>query len=293
MRIILTMPRGVGMFLAASLALASCVGGASSGDERPTVVASFFPLAEVASIVGGDRVRVVDLTPPGAEPHDLEPSPIDVETVLAADLVVYLGAGFQPALEEIVSGGTGPTIDVLEAAGGSEDPHVWLDPVLMGLIAERVGGFLADLDPAGTSTYRENARAYGDELGALDASFARGLRTCESRTIVTAHDAFGVLADRYHLRQETISGVSPEAEPDPAGLADLADLVRREEVTTIFAEPLVTDEAAQTLARETGVLVEVLNPIEGLLPEERERGETYLSLMEENLAVLRIALRCE
>ena len=110
---------------------------------------------------------------------------------------------------------------------------------------------------------------------------------------MTAHDAFGYLTNRYGLREEGVAGLSPEAEPDARRLAELADLARDEGVTTVFTEELVSPEIAETLAREAGGLqTDVLSPLESLSPEQRDRGDDYLSVMESNLTKLRAALTC-
>jgi zinc transport system substrate-binding protein len=147
-------------------------------------------------------------------------------------------------------------------------------------------------DPQGAETYDRNAEAYESRLQALDRSFEEGLATCARRVIVTSHAAFGYLADRYGLEQEAISGLSPEAEPDPRRLQELIDLVKERGVTTVFSEELLSPAVAETLAREAGVRTAVLDPLEGLTPEEQQAGEDYVSIMRKNLAVLRSALGC-
>lgn len=292
----------------------ACGGSGSTGSGRLQVVAGFYPLAEVATRVGGDRVEVTNLTPAGAEPHDLELTTRDVDRVEDADLVLYLGSGFQPAIERVVER-SGNGLDLLsnelgllegEDAHGEEgeadaeeehgdhefDPHVWLDPAIMALIVEQVRASLATLDPAGASTFEANAAAYITELGQLDAEMERGLATCQRRTFVTAHSAFGYLAERYELTQEAIAGLSPEAEPDAARIAELAALVRTQGVTTVFTEALVSPRVSEALAREAGVRTAVLDPLEGLSDVQRARGGTYVSVMRENLAALRSALGC-
>jgi zinc transport system substrate-binding protein len=282
-----------------------CTRSNEGSGGRVTVVASFYPIYEAARRVGGDRVYVTNLTPAGAEPHDLELSPKQVDEILDARVVLYMGLGFQPAVEEAVKGRSGGVVDLLaglstqlrklEGEGslpGGADPHVWLDPKLMANMVGEVREALSRADPAGSGTYVRNAEAYGAEVDALDGLFSRGLRDCDRRVIVTSHAAFGYLAARYGLRQEAISGVSPEAEPDPRRLAQLADLVRREGVTTIFTEELVSPRVADTLAREAGVRTAVLNPLEGLTSTELARGEGYVSVMERNLKDLRLALGC-
>ena len=272
------------------LAAAGACGGGDD-DDRPDegvvqVVAGFAPLAEVAKRVGGDVVDVRNLTPAGAEPHDLELDTDAVDAVEDADLVVYVGGGFQPALQEVAERTDGRALDVLPADAG-DDPHVWLDPTKLARIVESVRDALAGARPDDAAEFEANAAEYVAELEELDSAFSAGLETCERRTIVTAHAAFGHLAERYDLEPRAIAGTSPEAEPDPATLARLADLVAAEGVTTIFTETLVAPDVAETLARETGVRTAVLDPIEGL-----EDGATYVGVMRENLAVLRTALGC-
>lgn len=262
------------------LTAAACAGDSSTDGTK--VVASFYPLAEAARQVGGDEVAVADLTPSGTEPHDLELTPDQVADVEDASLAVVLGGGFQPAVEEVAERREGPTVVVL--TGDEVDPHVWLDPARMKAIVEEVRDALLELDPGGP--YRVNAKAYSVELDELDAEFEAGLANCERDLLVSAHEAFGALAERYGLRQEGISGVEPDAEPDPQRLDELADLVEEEGVTTIFTEALVSPAVAETLAREVGVETAVLDPLESI-----DDGD-YLSVMRSNLAVLQEALGC-
>lgn len=291
--------------VAASLLAACGASGSAVEDGRVSVVASFYPLAEAASKVGGDLVSVQNLTPPGVEPHDLELAPDDIEAIATADVIVYLGGGFQPAVEDALAEAEhAVTVDALDAVatnaapaseaeeGLTVDPHVWLDPARFEEIVRAVADALAKADPANEATYAANAEAYVAQIAALDEEFRTGLSDCGRTTIVTSHEAFGYLADAYGLTQVGILGLSPEAEPDPRRLAELRDLVEREGVTTIFAEELVSPKVAETLASEAGVQVAVLNPIESLTDAQEKAGEDYLSLMRENLDTLRRALDC-
>jgi zinc transport system substrate-binding protein len=294
------------------IAIVAAVASGCSPSSGPTsaagisVVANFYPVYEAAREVGGDRVQARNLTPAGAEPHDLELSPKQVDEILDATVVLYMGLGFQPAVEDIAkSRQDGVTVDVLAALSsqlrrlqgeenveGETDPHVWLDPLLMAGVVDEVRDALTRAEPAGASVYARNAKHYRSEIEGLDERFREGLHDCARRVIVTSHAAFGYLAARYGLVQEPIAGISPEAEPDPRRLAELADLVRREGVTTIFTEELVSPRVAETLAREAGVRTAVLNPLEGLTSEEMGRGENYVSVMRENLDTLSAALGC-
>jgi zinc transport system substrate-binding protein len=263
-------------------------GGEPGSSEETHVVAGFYPLAFAAEDIGGDDVEVTNLTPAGAEPHDLELTPRDVEGILDADLVIYVGEGFQPAVEEAVQSGDVPALDVLEELDIREteegvDPHVWLDPVLFGEVVERIGAVLGD---------EISPRRLHTRLSSLDETYQLGLADCEHRELVTTHDAFGYLADRYGLEVIPITGLSPEAEPSPQDLEAVVELVETRGVTTVFTETLLSPEVGETVAREAGATTAVLNPLEGLTEAELARGEDYFSVMEANLDALRRGLGC-
>jgi zinc transport system substrate-binding protein len=280
-RIVLTL----GLVLVLGTAAFGCGEDEGAGAAGATeVVAGFYPLAFAAQEVGGTGVEVTNLTPAGAEPHDLELTPRELEEILEADLVLYAGGGFQPALEEAVAGADVRALDVLEGLElRAGDPHVWLDPTRFARIVEQIGAALG-ADPA--------ARRLADRLRALDEEFRSGLADCDRRELVTAHDAFGYLAERYDLEPLPITGVSPEAEPNPGEVEAVADLVDDRGVTTIFVEPLLSPEIGETVARETGAKTASLDPLEGLSEDQLAAGEDYFSVMEANLEALRDGLGC-
>jgi zinc transport system substrate-binding protein len=272
------------------LAALAVPGGAAAAASPTSVVASFYPIAWAAQQVGGDRVAVSNLTPAGAEPHDLELTPDQIDRVLDAAVVFELGHGFQPAVEQAAEQRDSPTVELL--ARGTKDPHVWLDPVRMATIVRSVQRELTKADPKGRASYARNAQRTLSELGALDTRYRDGLAHCDRSVIVTAHEAFGHLASRYGLRQEGVAGLSPDAEPDAQRIGQLSDLVKRDGITTVFTEELVSPRIADTLAREAGVKTETLNPLEGLTDRELAKGDDYLSVMDQNLTKLRAALGC-
>ena len=281
----------------ALVALVGCTDrepGPDERDERESVhvVAGFYPLAEAAREVGGEAVRVTNLTPAGAEAHDVELSTDQLDAVLDADLVLYLGGGFQPALQAAVEQRDGPSIDLLDDRGQTADPHVWLDPRQFAEMAAEISQGLEPIHPDSVEL-RRRTEAYTARLRALDVEFEKGLHRCERRDLVTTHAAFGHLAAAYRLEQQPISGLSPEAEPDPARLAELSDHVAKTGATTIFVEPLAPSGAAEALARETGTTTLELHPLEGLPPAQLEADETYESIMRSNLAALRRGLECQ
>ncbi|HWC15338.1 MAG TPA: metal ABC transporter substrate-binding protein [Actinomycetota bacterium] len=282
--------------------------GAAEG-ARPRVVASFYPLAFVVEQVGGNLVELENLTPPGAEPHDLELSPGYVRALAGAELVVYIGNGFQPSVEDALAEIEAAQIDALAAqrdllrrtehearaeheAGGEHDeaavdPHVWLDPQRLAVVAAEVAQRLAEIDPDDADRFRDNARSLQARLDQLDGELRHGLARCDRTTMVTSHEAFGYLAAAYGLEEVGITGIDPEAEPSPRRLADVADFVRDNDVTTIFFEVLVPPDIAETLADEVGVETARLDPLEG----PPESGD-YFTAMITNLDALREGLGC-
>lgn len=275
--------------LACLAVLSACGGdGGGSGNGRLDVVASFFPVAELAREVGGGDVRTHDLTPPGVEPHELELTADQVDRIEDADVLLYLGDDFQPAVERAVRRADGARVDLLTAVPDriEGDPHVWLDPVIVRSLIDRVSDAFAAAEPAHADAYRARAVAYATKLDALHVTYQARLRNCDRRVIVTTHEAFAYLARRYGLRQEALTGRSPEAEPDPRRQADLLDLVRDEGVTTVFTEGGEEARAAEALAREAGVRAAVLRPLELPVPGG------YIQGMQDNLDVLVAALGC-
>jgi zinc transport system substrate-binding protein len=270
------------------------------------VVVALYPLQFVVEEVGGGAVSVKNLVAPGAEPHDLELSPRQVADVADADLVVYLG-GFQPAVDEAVGleaadealdvGEFVPLLAAPEPGGPSVlahdetaadgmDPHMWLDPNRMALVAGAVATRLSAIDPEHAAAYHASSAGLRQRLSALDSEYTAALRTCDRREIVVSHAAFRYLADRYQLSQVAIAGLQPEAEPTPQRLAEVATLARRFGATTVFFETLVSPAVAEAIATEVGARTAVLDPIEG--PPDGD----YLSAMRTNLAELVTALAC-
>lgn len=296
-----------------ALLLSAC-GSTEADDGRLKVDANFYPYAWVVEQVGGDQVDVSNLTSPGVEPHDLELKPKQVASVQTADLVVFQ-KGFQSAVDDAVERAgrkSGTTLDVADVVTlatehdhgveegeeghsdedghdheGGLDPHVWLDPQNMVAVTKAVGTFLEKADPDHASTYAANATALEKQLTDLGTSFATGLQTCRRKTIVTSHAAFGYLAARYGLTQVPIAGIDPANEPSGSQLADITDLVKKDGVTTVFTEELVSPKVADTVARATGAATATLDPIEGSTD-----GRSYLQIMQRNLDALTKADDC-
>ena len=306
------------------LAMSGCAafsddaGGTDTSDGVQVTVA-FYPLQYAAQRVAGDHATVVNLTQPGGEPHDLELTVKETATIAEADLVVH-EKGFQPAVDAGVEENAGGEVldaatvvnlmDVEESAEeheehsdegeehadegeehehGDLDPHFWQDPLRMADLGDAIAERLADIDPDNADDYTANAADLRTDLEALDSAYTQGLGDCDRDAVVVSHDAFGYL-EKYGLHITGVAGLSPDAEPTPATLADLHALIRDEGITTVFSERLASPRFTEPLAKDLGIETDVLDPIEGLTDDTA--GEDYLSLMEQNLDALREANAC-
>jgi len=270
------------------------------------VTATFYPLFEAARQVGGDKASVSTLVPPGTEPHEFEPTPRDIVSLSKAKMLIHNGAGLEPWMVRILPDLDKAGIEVVNASKNADllqmtdegdpskkvsDPHFWLDPVIMQRIVNAIKDAYVRVDPVSKSYYEANAAAYVAQLEALNQKYQTALAGYTRRTIVTSHDAFSYMARRYGLEVIFIAGLSPEAEPSAQQLAEITRLVKERGIKYIFFETLVSPRLAETVAKEVGAHTLVLNPLEGLTSQEMQSGKSYISVMEENLANLKTALK--
>ncbi len=316
---------------AALLALVGCGQTPQENQGKLQVVTTVYPVYDVVKKVAGDRADVTLLVPPGAEPHDWEPTASDLKKIGQAKVFFYNGADLEPTdqilKKEITRDATvvelSHGLDLLKAEDhddddhdhdhdhdadhhdeehhdedhhaeghhhhhhhGGVDPHVWLDPQNVMKEAAAVADALAKADPAHADAYRANAKKYQEELAALDKDMDAALSSLANKNLVVSHEAFGYLAARYGLTQVGIMGVDADAEPTPERMAQLIEFIREHDVRTIYSEELVNPRLADAIAAETGAVVRVLNPIEGLTVAQEKAGYDYIKLQRENLATL-------
>jgi zinc transport system substrate-binding protein len=280
----------------------------ATDNPKLQVAASFYPLYFFASQIGGNKVKTVNITPAGAEPHDYEPTPKDIATIDNSKLIVLNGAGLEawgdkitPDLNanhiSVVKATFGITLlnnpDAEEAKNTPYDPHAWVNPITAKTEVENILLGFEKADPVNKDFYDANAAKLNQHLDQIDAEYKEGLSRCRQKSIVTSHAAFGYLAQQYGLTQVPIAGLSPDAEPSAQQLAQIADYAKKNQIKYIFFEALVNPKLSQTIANEVGAQTLVLNPIEGLTNDEIKSGKDYFSVLEQNLANLKIALQCE
>lgn len=262
-------------------------GEQATGDLQ--VVAAFYPLYYIASEIVGDLGEVTNATQAGGEAHDLELSLSQVQEISDADLVLYLGSGFQTSMEQAVSSTGVTALDAMDVVPTervrTDDPHIWLDPGLMADIAAAFGAKLAEVSPENATQIQERTETVESALRELDQEFANTLADLSGATMVVTHEAFGYLTDAYGLEQLGIRGVNPEEEPSTARLLSVAESAQASGATTLFYD---ADEDTSTVQNYADLLELEISPILTLETEPTKNGQNldYLSAMRENLSEL-------
>lgn len=261
------------------------------------VITSFYPLYFFASQIGGDKSDVYNITPFGVEPHDYEPTLRDITLIEKSNLLILNGGNFESwgkrISENMQNTKTNVVIAGENAINSKLDPHVWLSPPLAQIEVKAILQSFIQIDPNNRQYYEKNAHTLLLHIQELDKEYKSGLLHCKQNDIITSHSAFSYLAETYALHQLSISGLSPDEEPSPRQLAEVAQFARKHNTKYIFFEKLVSTKLAETIANEIGATTLVLDPIEGLSHNDITSGKNYLTLMKDNLTHLQLALECK
>lgn len=309
---------GAGVLLLSTAFLAACGNQKeSTGDSNDDikVMTTFYPMYNFAEQVVGDEGTVELLIPSGTDAHDFEPSAKDIAKISDSDIFVYNSTEFETWAEDILANVDQEKVKVVEASQDIElmagddhdheddeahadhdhshdvDPHVWLDPVLAQKEVEAIRDGLIEKYPDKKEAFEKNAAAYIEKLQDLDAEYKDAFANAQNKTFVTQHAAFGYLANQYNLTQESISGISPDQEPSPSRLAQLKEFIDEHNVSVIYFEATASSKVAETLAKETGVELSVLQTLESLTEDEQKAGKDYISVMQENLEALKESIK--
>ncbi|MDT2662220.1 metal ABC transporter substrate-binding protein [Enterococcus hulanensis] len=293
----------------------------ASSNDKIQVMTTFYPMYEFTKQVVGNKGEVELLIPAGTEPHDFEPSAKDLAKISDADVFVYNSPELETWTDNLTDTIDTKKTEIIQASknitlmDGAEhdheeahddhdakeheedghdhdlDPHVWLDPVLAIKEVETIRDQLSKKYPEDQATFEKNAASYIDELKTLDEDYQAGFKAAKNKTFVTQHAAFGYLAKQYGLTQEAIAGISPDQEPSPSRLSELKHYVDDHQVKVIYFEENASSKVAETLSKETGVKLKVLNPLESLTEKQIKNGEDYVSVMRKNLDALKESIK--
>jgi len=250
-----------------------------SESDGISAVTTIAPLASLVSAVGRDRVRVAVVVPSGAEPHSYEPTPSQMKEIANADIYIMNGAGLEFWMEKVLS--VNEDMLVVDSSKGVEllsqdaehtDPHIWMSLENAAIQVENICNGLIQLDPQNRGYYLENRDDFLQELRALDRELNQTFAARENKTFIVYHPAWSYFARDYGLLQLPI--MEEEKEPGPKYLAELIDIARKNNITTIFVEPQFNPKAAEVIAREMNATIVVLDPLaEDYLQNMRHTGE--------------------
>lgn len=295
---------------------------------RLIVVATLFPLYDFARNIAGDSAEVKLLLPPGAEPHSFEPKPADIIMLNRADIFIYTNKVMEPWAEKLLKGTQSSSLSVVDASKGvrfiegsiddaegstqkhhsnsvkkdeydehevhGADPHIWLDFNNAMTMIDTIAKAFIERDPANKDVYQKNAEAYKARLEGLDNAYQKRLSNCRKKIFINGgHYTFGYLANRYALRYRAAYGFSPDAEPTARNLADITKTLRKEGLTHLFYEELLSPRIADTIAKETGATLLKLHGAHNISKEEFNANRTFIELMEKNLGNLMTGLQCQ
>ncbi|WP_102127201.1 metal ABC transporter solute-binding protein, Zn/Mn family [Deinococcus planocerae] len=293
-----------------ALTLTACAttpGEGDAADGRVHVVTTVNMITDLASQIGGDRVRVTGLMGPGVDPHLYKASAGDVRRLANADLVLYGGLHLEGKMVDILHSLNArvPSVAVSEVIpedrlltlSGAHDPHVWFDPTLWADAARATEEALSRVDPAGRAVYEANLNRYLGQLRELDAWTAEQFRTvpARQRVLVTAHDAFGYLSRRYGVEVRGLQGISTVAEAGGQNVRSLATFLAERNVKAVFVESTVSPRAVQAVreaARARGHDVEIGGELYADAAGERGTPEgTYVGMVRHNIETIVEALK--
>jgi zinc transport system substrate-binding protein len=313
-----------------ALFISGCHRAAPPHSDRLKVVVTLFPLYDFSKNIAGNDADVSLLLPPGVEVHSFEPRPADIVKIQNTDVFVYTGEAMEPWVQRLLpsinprrttvidtsKGITLAKMSPQEGKGnhhhhdgdhheeaeeghshhhhGGLDPHIWLDFANAQKMVDTIADGLAGKDPAHRDLYERNAAAYKANLDSLDHKYREALATCEKKHIIHGgHFAFNYLATRYGLEYESAYPGSADTEPSVRRIVELRQKLIKYGLDTVYFEELINPRIAEMLARETGSKLLKLHGAHNVTKEEMDQGVTFIQLMEQNLANLRVGLKCK
>ncbi len=281
--------------------------------EKIKVVTTFLPIYAHTKSIAGDLADVRSLVESGAEPHHFQFKPSDMKKLKEANLIIINGLGIEDWLNKALENftkdhkaiiDTSEGVDLLEnpevieltaeRQGDShkhsetekgKNPHIWLDPVSAQIQVRNILKGLQKVDPINAKAYQTNAEIYLNELGKLNQDFKNQIEVLKNKNLITFHDAFPYLAKRYGFKYIACVEDFPEKSPSPQVIKSVVDLIRKNQVTTVFVEEGYSQRALQAIAKESGAKIATLDTIEVGVSE----ADAYLKRMRSNLETLKLA----
>ncbi|MCX8026830.1 MAG: zinc ABC transporter substrate-binding protein [Thermodesulfovibrionales bacterium] len=304
------------IFILIIVLLTACFGckkQEANDTKKMRIITTLFPLYEFSKEIAGQNAIVELLLPAGSEPHSFEPKPMDIARLNNSDIFVYTGRFLEPWVDRLLKAIDNKNLIVIDASRGTTlltikqhshkhdnnphhsdvDPHIWLDIRNAMKMVDNIYEGIVQKEPLNQDFYKKNADRYKAILSDIDSNYEKTLSSCPKKTIISGgHHSFGYLAKRYNLHFYSAYGISPDSEPSPKTLATLSSIVKKEGLRYVVFEEMIMPRVANTIARETGAQVVLLRAGHNLEVDEFKKGKTFVSVLNDNLDVLKKVLQC-
>ncbi len=275
------------------------------------VITSFRPFTLLVGPIGGDHISITQILPPGADPHDYEPTPNDAAALKNGRIFFYAGPFLEPWAADLAVS-SNPDIKLVtfaDALSGSEydkmknrypgfpdmtrDPHLWLSPELTEYYAAHVARELSEIDPKNASDYKNNAALFEKRLKQLNVDYTTGLSNCTTRTFLSSHSFLDYIAATYNLTQIPIGGTGPDTQPSIKQMSALIEEAKAHNVRGILVEPDEAEDLSKSISAELNIPLYPFTTME-VLPAGSNEGDTdYIAIMENNLQEMKKAMLCQ
>nr|WP_321267201.1 metal ABC transporter substrate-binding protein [uncultured Sulfurimonas sp.] len=286
-------------------------------NQKPKVSLSTFALYDIAKNISQDSIDLIMILPFGVDAHSFEPTPKLMTEIMQSDLVIYSGAGLEPWVDSFdfksKTIDMSKSVNLLEVKNSDEDehhehhdhehhhhhhdsaldPHYWLDIQNMIIATKLMADEFIQISPKNEALYKENSEKYISKLQSIDAKYKKALLNCKKNTIIVNHNAFSYLSNNYAFNVESLSGLSPDAQPSAKNMVKLIEHVKEHDVKTVFFESFVSDKAMKSIANEAKVDVDVLQPLGNITADEAKMKLSYEDIMLINLKKISKALVCQ
>lgn len=291
----------------------------SNNDKKVKIVASFFPIADLSEKIGGDKVEVKNLVKNGSA-HGFEPSVGDMKDIVGADVVIINGAGFESWVEKVKQ--SNPNLPILDLSEGLDlikndgdhdhnhdhddakvekdhdhdhddaehshnhgpnDPHIWMSLDNLEKMSEKIYKKLSEIDSSNEKFYKQNLDKVEKKIDELENKYKNKFEKHKGKSIIVPHEAFAYLVKELEINQIGLEGINSDSEPTITKIAEVSEIMKKKNISTVFYDYGKSDKAAQTIAKETGAKVKPISTLEVITDEEVQKGNDLFNLVEMNL----------
>ena len=295
-------------FISFLIVIGIFIGGCSKkeSNQEQVVATSTFSLYDITKHIAKDSIKVIHILPFGVDPHSFEPTPKLMANLEKSRLIIYSGAGLEPWIDNFVF--KNKAIDMSKFVHLKKldnhshhhkhqhlvyDPHYWLDIDNMKIAVNVITDELIKIKPQKKDFYLQNKREYLAQLTRLEDEFNTKLKSCKKNEIIVNHNAFSYLASKYNFFVKSLTGLSPEAQPSAKDIQSILTDIKKEGIDVVFFEHFVSDRTMKSIAKDSGVRLDVLQPLGNITADEAKKNMSYIDIMRDNLTKISKALKCQ